>query len=234
MVKPAQTGIAGGAPSDVAEVVRLAAPAHAATLAEYPEPLPPLMAARFAGKAPLRLRDAIEVVRDLIDRYDLVLVEGSGGLLTPIGGSYFAGWTLTSLRSAPRASDAAVIVVTRTGPGSLNHAALTCAALARDDMSPSVVIGAWPKRAERVHRSTLAELRLGLHEFCDFYEELVGVIPEGAGRMEPRAFRRAAPSWLAPDLYGDADKWETWNDFAERPAPVGPGVWSNPASRTSR
>jgi dethiobiotin synthetase len=197
VVKPAQTGTAGGEPTDVAEVVRLAAPDRAVTLAEYPEPLAPLIAARLAGSEPLRLPDVVPLVRDLAATYDLVLVEGAGGLLVPLGEVDGHGWTLLDLADA--AGGAQAVVVTRAGLGTLNHTALTLAALARDDVPATVVVGAWPEHPELVHRSNLAELRRGLHHLCggEIRGELVGVVPDGAGRMAPAEFRRAAATWLA-------------------------------------
>lgn len=206
VVKPAQTGTAAGEPTDVAEVVRLAAPDHAVTLAEYPEPLAPLMAARHAGASPLRLDDVVPVVRDLIQEYDLVLVEGAGGLLVPLGqAASGAGWTLLDLAAAVDPNT--VVVVARAGLGTLNHTALTLAELARAGLPAAVVIGAWPARPELVHRSNLAHLRDGLHRVCgpEARGELAGLVPEGAGRMPPAEFRRAAPAWLAPSLSGTAE-----------------------------
>jgi dethiobiotin synthetase len=85
VVKPAQTGTAYGEPNDTAEIVRLAAPATAVTLAEYPDPLAPLVAARVAHAAPLELYDVVDAVRAQVKQHDLVLVEGAGGLLVPMG-----------------------------------------------------------------------------------------------------------------------------------------------------
>lgn len=210
VVKPAQTGTATGAPTDVAEVVRLAAPDRAVTLAEYPEPLAPLTAARHAGAAPLRLDDVVPVLLGLTAAYDLVLVEGAGGLLVPLGqAADGGGWTLLDLTAAvdPRA----VVVVARAGLGTLNHTALTLAELARADLPAAVVIGAWPEQPELVHRSNLAQLRDGLHRVCgpDARGELAGLVPDGAARMPPAEFRRAAPTWLAPALSGTADPSST-------------------------
>src|SRR5690606_12303735 len=79
VVKPAQTG----ADDDAAQVARLAAPATAVTLATYPDPLAPLVAADEAGLPPLALAEVVAAVRDHAAGHDLVLVEGAGGLLVP-------------------------------------------------------------------------------------------------------------------------------------------------------
>jgi dethiobiotin synthetase len=33
--------------------------------------------------------------------------------------------------------------------------------------------------------------------------------------MEPGVFRRSAPGWLTPALYGVLDDWRTWADEAD-------------------
>jgi dethiobiotin synthetase len=42
----------------------------------------------------------------------------------------------------------------------------------------------------------------------------VGAVPDGAGQMEPGVFRRSAPGWLTPALYGVLDDWRVWADAA--------------------
>jgi dethiobiotin synthetase len=57
------------------------------------------------------------------------------------------------------------------------------------------VLGSWPGRPELVHYANLSDLP----------EDLDGLLPEGAGDIEPGVFRRSAPGWLSPALYGDCD-----------------------------
>jgi dethiobiotin synthetase len=91
-------------------------------------------------------------------------------------------------------------VVTRAGLGTLNHTALTLEALARRGVPAGVVLGAWPAEPELVHWANLSEL----------VPHLVGALPDGAGAMDPGVFRRSAPGWLTPALYGVVDNWRTW------------------------
>ena len=59
VLKPAQTGIAPGAPGDLADVTRLTGgPVTTRELARYPEPLAPATAARRSGLAPLRVAES--------------------------------------------------------------------------------------------------------------------------------------------------------------------------------
>jgi dethiobiotin synthetase len=204
VVKPAQTGTAGPAPADVAEVLRLAAPATGLTLAEFPEPLAPLIAARVSGLPPLALDLVVEAVWAELAGHDLVLVEGAGGLLVPMGGRPDgAAWTVADL--APQLG-AAAVVVARAGLGTLNHTALTLEALHRRAVPARVVLGAWPDRPGQVHWTNLGEL----------LPVLAGVVPEAVGELEPGVFQRSAPGWLTPPLFGVLDDWRIWATAVER------------------
>lgn len=198
VVKPAQTGTDSGERGDAAEVVRLAGPATALTLAEYPDPLAPLVAARVAGLPALELSAAVDAVRAEAERHDLVLFEGAGGLLVPMGVRPSGeAWTVADLAML---LGAAAVVVARAGLGTLNHTALTLEALHRRALPACVVIGAWPDEPEPVHWTNLTEL----------LPRLAGVVPERVGGFEPGVFRRSAPGWLAPPLYGVLDDWRSW------------------------
>jgi dethiobiotin synthetase len=189
VVKPGQTGTAGGDETDADTVRRLAGPATVRTLAGYPDPLAPLAAARVSGLAPLVLADVIEAIETLVGDHDLVLIEGAGGLLVPMGAG---GWTIADLAVA---LGARVVVVARAGLGTLNHTALTLEAASRREITARVVVGAWPARPDLVHRTNLADLA----------GELTGVLPDGAGGWPADRFRREAAGWLAPTLHGSFD-----------------------------
>jgi dethiobiotin synthetase len=202
VVKPGQTGTSAGAPSDVDVVNHLASPTTAHTLASYPDPLAPLAAARVAELPPLELYSVVDDVRAEAEKHDLVLVEGAGGLLVPMGlRPSGEPWTVADLAVS---LDARAVVVNRAGLGTLNHTALTLEALDRRGVSAGVVLGAWPAEPELVHWENLAEL----------LPNLVGALPDGAGAMEPGVFQRSAPGWLTPPLYGVLDDWRVWAEDA--------------------
>lgn len=180
VLKPAQTGARPGRESDVETVRRLAAPAHARSLAEFSERLPPLAAARAAGQHPVALDDVLLAVAELDGAHDLVVVEGTGGLLVPIGD----GWTTADLAQQ---LGGLVMVVAPATIGAINHTALTLEALSHRGVPAYVVIGAWPAAPEAEHRLVLAELP----------GTRVGVVPDGAVAWPPERFRAAAPSWFA-------------------------------------
>jgi dethiobiotin synthetase len=197
-VKPAQTGTAEGLPSDMEEVVRLAAPGFATTLVEYPDPLAPLVAARVAGEPALELYDTVDAIRPLVKEHDLVLIEGAGGLLVPMGVRPAGeAWTVADLALLLGAT---AVVVARAGLGTLNHTALTLEALRRRAVPACVVIGAWPDDPGQVHWTNVSEL----------LPDLAGAVPDGAGGLDPGVFRRSAPGWLTPRLYGVLDDWRSW------------------------
>ena len=202
VIKPGQTGTAGRGPTDIEVVGRLAAPHTVQTLASYPDPLAPLAAARVAHQPPLELYEVVDTLRAESARHDLVLVEGAGGLLVPMGVRPSGEpWTLADLATT---LGVGAVVVSRAGLGTLNHTALTLEALSRRGVPAGVVLGAWPAEPELVHWENLSEL----------VPYLVGALPEGAGAMEPGVFRRSAPGWLTPALYGVLDDWRVWADEA--------------------
>lgn len=200
VIKPGQTGTATGGPSDIETVNRLAAPLTARTLASFPEPLAPLAAARVAAAEPLELYAVVDAVRAETDKHDLVLIEGAGGLLVPMGVRPSGEpWTVADLAVS---LGAPAVVVSRAGLGTLNHTALTLEALERRAVPAGVVLGAWPNEPELVHWANLSEL----------VPNMVGALPDGAGTMDPGVFGRSAPGWLTPALYGVLDDWRTWAD----------------------
>jgi dethiobiotin synthetase len=208
VVKPGQTGIKPGSDDvpDMDVVRRLAGPATVLTVATYPDPLAPLAAAQEAGVPPLTLGDAIEAVESVAGTHDVVLIEGAGGVLVPMGEG---GWNVADLALALRCP---AVVVARAGLGTLNHTALTFEALHRRGLSGCLVLGAWPDEPELVH----------WHNLADLPGDLAGVLPDGAGAMAPPAFRDAAPGWLTPLLYGRADPELLRSDGVPSPPPDWP------------
>ncbi|WP_240136322.1 dethiobiotin synthase [Streptomyces sp. MUM 178J] len=192
VVKPAQTGLAPGEPGDAQEAARLAGDVAAVELARFPEPLAPATAARRAGAEPMRPERAAAAAAELAERYDLVLVEGAGGLLVRFDDD---GGTLADVAGL---LDAPVLIVASAGLGTLNATALTAEALRARRLEPlGVVIGSWPAEPDLASRCNLADLpqTAGV--------PLLGAVPEGAGALPAEEFRAQAVHWLAPQLGGD-------------------------------
>ncbi|CAM5308526.1 ATP-dependent dethiobiotin synthetase BioD [Streptomyces spiroverticillatus] len=193
--KPAQTGVGPTEPGDAHVAARLAGEGVVPVeLARFPEPLAPATSARRAGMPPVTPQAAADAVRKLEAEYDLVLVEGAGGLLVRLDDE---GGTLADVAAL---LDAPVLVVAAPALGTLNIVQLTGEALrARGLTTRGVVIGAWPDEpglAERCNVGELAEMAGA---------PLLGAVPAGAGGLDPAEFGTRASQWLAPELGG------TWN-----------------------
>ncbi|WP_055533074.1 dethiobiotin synthase [Streptomyces graminilatus] len=205
VLKPAQTGVRPDERGDADEVARLAGTVHTLELARYPDPLAPATAARRAGLPPVRPAEVAETASKLAAEYDVVLVEGAGGLLVRFDDD---GGTLAD---AAAVLDAPVLVVASAGLGTLNATELTTRELARRDVHlTGVVIGSWPDSPDLAARCNLADLPTVTGS------RLAGALPEGAGKLPPADFRTLASSWLAPILGG------TWNaaEFQARESPL--------------
>ena len=185
VVKPVQTGVGPDEPGDADEVRRLAG-VDVAELVRLRDPLAPDTAARLAGVDIPTVAEHAARIRTLAAGHGTVIVEGAGGLLVRLDSR---GGTLLDLAASLEAS---VVVVAAAGLGTLNHTALTVAALRHRGMEPAgVVIGAWPDSPDLAERCNLEDLPrvTGV--------PLLACVPDGAGDLEPAAFRAAAPGWFA-------------------------------------
>lgn len=82
-----------------------------------PEPLSPHLALQRAGVR-FDFRSVLDAYRSLQAKYDIVLIEGAGGLMVPITESYFVADMICDLK-------ADVLIVSRPGLGTINHTILT-------------------------------------------------------------------------------------------------------------
>jgi dethiobiotin synthetase len=202
VVKLAQTGVADGEAGDLAEVARLSGVTSVHEFARYPEPLSPHHAARRSGRPDFDLGDAVLRLADLEAAYDLVLVEGSGGLLVPFDSN---GTTLLDVAGQ---IDAAFVVVTAAGLGTLNHTALTMRALDEEEADVAgIVIGSWPETPGIAERCNVVDLA-GMARSG----QLSGVLPENMALGED--FETAARAALGPILGGTFD----WPAFRAKSA----------------
>jgi dethiobiotin synthetase len=84
-------------------------------------PLAPLLAARRERKR-VQLADVLAHIRPMQERFDVLLVEGAGGLLSPLGEDFDSRDLIASLRATP-------IIVCPNRLGVVNQAWLTLEAL---------------------------------------------------------------------------------------------------------
>jgi dethiobiotin synthetase len=189
VVKPAQTGLAGSEPGDAATVHRLTG-CDTRTLVELPEPLAPDTAARRAGLPLPTIAEHVATIVELADGYDVVIVEGAGGLLVRLD---HAGGTLLDLTTELATHlPVEVVVVCASGLGTLNHTELTVDALRGRDVEPAgLIIGSWPTTpdlAETCNRADLPRIT-GV--------PLLALLPAGAGALAPAEFRAQAHGWFS-------------------------------------
>lgn len=172
VVKPVQTG------EGDAETLRRWAelheePGEIAPLS-FAAPLAPLVAARLEGRE-LELEEVAERTRKAARRHDVVLVEGAGGLLVPVG----PGWTMADLAAR---LGLPLLVVARAGLGTVNHTLLTVAEARRRGLA---VAGVVLNGAVDLSSDTNAEL---IESFGDV--RVLAQIPPLPGEITPERLRR--------------------------------------------
>ncbi len=187
--KPVQSGSADG-DDDLADIARLSGVTELHGLARLPEPLAPAAAAQRAGMR-LPTRDELSSMVTAVDQpRRLTLVEGAGGLLVEIGDDE------TTLRDVAVDLDAPVLIVTRAGLGTLNHAALTLEALASHGVwCAGLVVGAWPRDP--------GVIETGNREVLSSMAPLRAVLPDGAGAFARAEFEAMSSEAFDPQWVGD-------------------------------
>lgn len=189
VVKPVQTGLAGGEPGDADEIHRLTGCA----VQEYTAldaPLAPDTAARLQGVRLPPVAEYADRIRVLAEFHDPVIVEGAGGILVRLDSD---GGTLldiaTELAETLRLE---VIVVAAAGLGTLNHAELTIGALRANGLEPAgIVIGSWPADPGLAERCNATDLPRGTGV------PVIATIPAGVGALDRDAFVAQSPTWFA-------------------------------------
>jgi dethiobiotin synthetase len=89
----------------------------------FPEPIAPLVSARMR-KCRISLGEVVLRIKKMAARCECLLIEGSGGLLVPLGEKFFVSDLIERLNCD-------VIVVARNQLGTINHTLLTVNALKR-------------------------------------------------------------------------------------------------------
>jgi len=118
----------------------------------FAEPVAPLVAARKTRRR-ISLTQVLEKIRAVESRCERLLIEGSGGLMVPLGEGYFVVDLIAEL-------DCETIVVARNQLGTLNHTILTVNALQkRTKRSVKVVLmdGSQPDFSASTNRKILLQ-----------------------------------------------------------------------------
>ncbi|PZS33137.1 MAG: dethiobiotin synthase [Pseudonocardiales bacterium] len=193
VVKLAQTGVTPGEPGDLAEITRLSGCTNVHEFARYPAPLSPHHAALESGLPALEQGDAVMRIAELELDNDLVLVEGSGGLLVPYQEPEH--WTIYDLGVELAAE---YVLVTSAGLGTINHTTLTVNAIEESRDRAAIIIGSWPAQPGLAERCNVVDLgMMGRKSHLD------GVLPQGLPAMTD--FAQRARAALAPKFGGTFD-----------------------------
>ena len=120
----------------------------------------PLVGARLAGER-VTLEDAISSIDALARRCELLLIEGAGGLLAPLGETFTAREMIFTLRCS-------TIVVAPNKLGAISHSLLTIKALDQTKLPPPILILMNQGRstlASRTNRKLIREFGCGIKAF---------------------------------------------------------------------
>jgi dethiobiotin synthetase len=133
--------------------------------------LAPLLAARRERRR-VGLADVLAHVRTMQKRFNVLLVEGAGGLLSPLGENFDSRDLIAALRTTP-------IVVCPNRLGAVNQVLLTLAALPRSASCRARVVLISPSKPDA---STSTNVSL-LAEFLD--AKRIFCLPRLGGRFDP-------------------------------------------------
>jgi dethiobiotin synthetase len=155
----------------------------------FRKPLAPLVAAR-AGRRIIRLREALDRIRRIAARCDLLLVEGAGGLLAPLGEGFTAAELIRDLK-------AHVCVVAANKLGTINHTLLTARALASfSRKSVSVILTATTRRVDSSSASNESMIAGLLSPIPVWSLPYLGKDASSARKIQGN-FHRTAKVWAA-------------------------------------
>ena len=186
--KPVQTGVLPGEPGDMDDVARLltaaGVPSPVLTTAEgqrLSAPMAPPPAAAIDGVDLLSSEEHVERIAELLRDQDLVLVEGSGGVLVELDDHAHNIADLAVRIHRDVTPHTGVVLVSRPDLGTLNHTLLSLEALHRRGARVlGTVLGSWPSHPNTVHESNLDYI-LNIHTPEGISVPLLGSVPAGWG-----------------------------------------------------
>jgi dethiobiotin synthetase len=113
--------------------------------------LAPVLSARKENKR-VRLREVVAHVRRVAKQFDVVIVEGAGGLLSPLGENFDSRDLILALKAAP-------VIVCPNKLGAVNQVRLVLAALPRPLAQQARVVLVTQAKPDMASRSNLALLK---------------------------------------------------------------------------
>jgi dethiobiotin synthetase len=108
-------------------------------------PIAPLLAARKENKR-VKFSQIFAHVRAMQKRFDVVLVEGAGGLLSPLGENFDSHDLILALRAVP-------IIVTQNKIGAMNQILLTLEALPKKFRQKAKIVLMSPSKPDAASKS---------------------------------------------------------------------------------
>jgi dethiobiotin synthetase len=114
-------------------------------------PLAPVLAAR-KEKRQVRLREVVAHIRRMAKRFDVLVVEGAGGLLSPLGEDFDSRDLIKALEATP-------IIVCPNKLGAVNQVRLVLEALPRSVARNARVVLVNPKKPDAVSQTNLELLK---------------------------------------------------------------------------
>jgi dethiobiotin synthetase len=149
----------------------------------FPKPVAPLVDAR-RSKRLISLAEVVREIKQLAARCECLLIEGSGGLLVPLGENYCVSDVIKRLNCT-------VIVVARNQLGTINHTLLTVNALKRFGVKNIAValVGTSKKDASvekngAVLREFLAEIPVREVKFLGKNANEIGVLKKSHKKVK--------------------------------------------------
>ena len=146
-LKPFSTGSHG----DEALLAALQPDGCSISFFHYPEPVSPWTAARLHNRR-VTLPDVIARIEAHQQECDLLLVEGAGGLLTPLGERFSAAEIIKELSAQP-------IVVAPNRLGVINHTLLTIEVLRSHSAPPPMIVIVEQAASDLSRKTNVTDLR---------------------------------------------------------------------------
>ena len=178
--------LSAGGVGDEALISALQDGAFRVNFYHFAEPLAPWSAARLHNRA-LALDDVLAQIEPHRAQCDLLLIEGAGGLLSPLGENFSAADMITRL-------DCDVLLVAANRIGVLNHTLLTVEALRRRGVQRLNIALVEQSGADLSRKTNLSNLQTLLPDLT------VTAIPHLSNFMADPVFIRAAASSLEKEL----------------------------------
>lgn len=190
VIKPVQTMIESETRDDAAWVGEMVEGVDAETYINLPVFMPPSAGAKALGQELPPVASHARRLIELTSDHDVVLVEGSGGLLVRLDN---AGGTIADLAMALRYKGVSTgfVLVSSAQPGALNLTSLTSEALEQRGLPLiGVIIAKWPLAPTLLNESNRSEIPEAAGA------PLLGVLPVDLPAMSPARFRTVAMQCL--------------------------------------